>query len=160
MKLKPYDRNAAVKYAKTWAKSRNPVYYDFESTGGDCTNFVSQCLFAGAKIMNFTPQTGWYYRSLSDRAPAWSSVFYLRNFLTKNVGVGPHAIVAEMKDVLPGDIVQFCEGNGRCYHSALITQVSPVILVAAHTYDAIDKSLSDYEYEAVKFLHIERVYGW
>ena len=57
----PYDRDAAVAYARRWALSRNPLYYDFEDIGGDCTNFASQCLFAGAGVMNFTPVTGWYY---------------------------------------------------------------------------------------------------
>ena len=28
--------------------SRNPAYLDFHGLGGDCTNFVSQCLYAGA----------------------------------------------------------------------------------------------------------------
>ena len=42
-----------IKYAKKWALSRNPKYYDFDSIGGDCTNFISQCIYAGAKIMNF-----------------------------------------------------------------------------------------------------------
>ena len=47
-----YDRRRAVEYALRWALSRNPEYYDFEDIGGDCTNFVSQCLFAGCGVMN------------------------------------------------------------------------------------------------------------
>ena len=43
----PYDRDAAVAYARRWALSRNPLYYDFEDIGGDCTNFASQYIFAG-----------------------------------------------------------------------------------------------------------------
>ena len=31
-------------YAQKWALSRNPAYYNFDDIGGDCTNFVSQCL--------------------------------------------------------------------------------------------------------------------
>ncbi len=72
----PYDRASAVAYARYWALSRNPAYYDFENLGGDCTNFASQSICAGAKVMNFTPDTGWYYRSAADRAAAWSGVQY------------------------------------------------------------------------------------
>ena len=49
-----YDRAKAVAYAHQWAYSRNPAYYDFSAIGGDCTNFVSQCLRAGGAPMNYT----------------------------------------------------------------------------------------------------------
>ena len=81
MKIKPYNRAAAVEYARRWAFGRNPAYYDFNNIGGDCTNFASQCIYAGAKIMNFTPTFGWYYKSLNDRTPSWTGVQYLYNFL-------------------------------------------------------------------------------
>lgn len=58
MKILNYDREAAVAYAKRWAFSRNPAFYDFSRIGGDCTNFASQCIYAGAKVMNFTPTFG------------------------------------------------------------------------------------------------------
>ncbi|HOA54831.1 MAG TPA: amidase domain-containing protein, partial [Clostridiales bacterium] len=59
--IKPYDRDKAVRYAHRWAYERNPAYYDFEKLGGDCTNFASQCIYAGSGIMNHTPVYGWYY---------------------------------------------------------------------------------------------------
>ena len=69
MKVQLYNRENVYSYAKKWALKRNPKYYNFDSLGGDCTNFVSQCVYAGSSIMNFTKDLGWYYRSLSDRAP-------------------------------------------------------------------------------------------
>lgn len=51
MKSIKYDRISAVNYAKKWALSRNPKFYDFDPIGGDCTNFISQCIYAGAKVM-------------------------------------------------------------------------------------------------------------
>ncbi|MBP3352092.1 MAG: amidase domain-containing protein [Lachnospiraceae bacterium] len=48
-----YNRTAAVYYARKWALGRNPAYYDFEEVGGDCTNFASQCIYAGAGVMNY-----------------------------------------------------------------------------------------------------------
>jgi hypothetical protein len=77
MRERGYDRESAVQYARRWALGRNPAYYDFENIGGDCTNFVSQCLYAGAGIMNYTPVYGWYFNSLSDRTASWSGVEYL-----------------------------------------------------------------------------------
>lgn len=50
MRILEYDRQAAFEYAKKWAFRRNPRYYNFEKIGGDCTNFASQCIYAGAKI--------------------------------------------------------------------------------------------------------------
>ena len=67
-----YDRAKAVAYAERWALSRNPRYYDFEDIGGDCTNFASQCIYAGAGVMNWTPVTGWYYIDASRRTPSWT----------------------------------------------------------------------------------------
>ena len=42
MNTKSYDRNTAINYAKKWALSRNPKYYNVDAVGGDCTSFVSQ----------------------------------------------------------------------------------------------------------------------
>ena len=64
---KRYDRERAVLYARRWALSRNPLFADFTGLGGNCTNFVSQCLYAGGCVMNFTPVYGWYYLSPDDR---------------------------------------------------------------------------------------------
>ena len=55
-----YLRNNVLEYAYKWAYKRNPAYYDYDKIGGDCTNFVSQCIYAGSKIMNFTKTFGWY----------------------------------------------------------------------------------------------------
>ena len=153
----PYNRDAAVIYARKWALGRNPAYYDFEKIGGDCTNFASQCIYAGAQAMNFTPVYGWYYRSSYDRTASWSGVEYLYEFLINNSGIGPYARVVPQEEAEPGDLVQLGTESGHFYHSPVITAVTPVILVAAHTYDALDRPLSSYVYEAARFLHIEGV---
>lgn len=160
MREVPYDRATAVNYARRWALGRNPVYYNFENIGGDCTNFTSQSIYAGAKIMNFTPVMGWYYRSSYDRTPSWTGVEYLYNFLVNNQSVGPFAHVVSQSEVEPGDIVQLGTSSGDFYHSPVITAVSPTILVAAHTFDALDRPLSSYVYDRARFLHIDGVRVW
>ena len=157
MQNKPYNREAAVRYARRWALSRNPAYFDFEKLGGDCTNFVSQCIFAGAGVMNFTPDMGWYYRSLRDRCAAWTGVEYLYNFLVNNRSVGPYASTVPQNEANVGDIVQLGRENGDFYHSPIITAVFPEILVCAHSFDAFDRPLSSYLYQNIRFLHIEGV---
>lgn len=159
MREKEYDRAKAVTYAKRWALSRNPAYYDFEDIGGDCTNFASQCLYAGAGVMNYTPVMGWYYRSSRDRTASWSGVEYLYNFLVNNQSVGPYAHTVPQSEAQAGDIVQLGRG-GDFYHSPFITATTPTILVAAHTFDALDRPLASYAYETVRFLHIDGVRTW
>lgn len=160
MQVIPYARNAAVAYARKWALSRNPAYYDFHKIGGDCTNFASQCIYAGAHIMNYTPTMGWYYRSSYDRTASWSGVEYLFNFLINNQSVGPYAHVVSQNEIEPGDIVQLGTGGGDFYHSPVITAVNPIILVAAHTDDALDRPLFSYIYGAARFIHIDGVRTW
>jgi hypothetical protein len=167
MKNKLYNRGAAVDYARRWALARNPNYSDFsgDELGGDCTNFVSQCLYAGAGVMNFQ-QYGWFYRSLNHRAPAWTGVGELFDFLTKNTGAGPAAEVVELSQAQPGDIVQLKLFEDDFTHSLLIVgfennEKSPeTTLLACHSADALDKRLGEYPYAEFRVLHINRILSW
>ena len=157
MPIQSYDRGAAVAYARRWALGRNPAYFDFQALGGDCSSFASQCLFAGAGVMNFTPVTGWYYRSASDRTASWTAVRYLYDFLVSNRGPGPFARLAERWELLPGDLIQLGTADGRFYHSLVVLTPPPGILVAAHTDDALDRPLESYSYARARYLHIAGV---
>ncbi len=157
MPIRQYNREAAVNYAREWAFRRNPDFYDFQYIGGDCTNFASQCIYAGSGIMNYTPIYGWYYRSLSDRSASWSGVEYLYNFLTTNNSVGPFASVVSQNEILPGDIIQLGRANGDFYHTLVVVNTAPEILVAAHTNDALDRPLTSYNFDVARFLHIDGV---
>lgn len=117
MRVISYNRNKAINYARRWALDRNPNFYDFRDIGGDCTNFVSQCVYAGAGIMNYTPLMGWYYRSSYDRTGSWTGVEYLYNFLVANHSVGPFGHEVLLEEVEPGDIVQFGTQAGWFYHT-------------------------------------------
>lgn len=156
-----YDRQSAVAYANKWAYSRNPEFYDFSKIGGDCTNFASQCVYAGCKVMNFTPIYGWYYISVNNRAPAWTSVEYIYNFLTTNNSVGPYAVNADITMVEPGDLVQIkFLGSTNFNHTPVITEIrgpktTDNIFISAHSYDCDYKSLSAYNNVIeTRFLHI------
>ena len=42
-----YNPEAAVKYARNYCQHYNPKYQNYVGRGGDCANFVSQCMIAG-----------------------------------------------------------------------------------------------------------------
>lgn len=161
MRELPYNRDKAVEYARIWAFKRNPAYMDFEKLGGDCTNYASQCIYAGSGVMNPTPVYGWFYYNSSNRSPSWTGVQYLYNFLTGNKGLGPYASVVSASEIQPGDIVQLGTASGYFYHSPVIVRVSDGdIYVGAHTYDAYDRPLASYDYDQARFLHIQGVRNW
>lgn len=154
-----YRREQAVEYARRWAFSRNPLFYDFSALGGDCTNFVSQCVYAGSCVMNLTPVLGWYYVSPGDRAAAFSGVEFFYNFLVGNEGVGPYATETDAEGIALGDVIELGRADGSYYHTLLAVgrDEGGDILVAAHTNDAFARPLSSYTFEAARYLHIEGV---
>lgn len=154
-----YNRESAVAYAHKWAFSRNPAYYNFDKVGGDCTNFISQCLLAGGSKMNYTRNTGWYYNSVNDRAPAWSGVEFLYRFLVRNKSIGPYATELPMQYANIGDIIQLNFSGGVFSHTLLVVSTSPEILIATHTYDSDYRPLSTYEYQRARLLHVDGVGG-
>lgn len=150
-----YNRKAVLEYAKKWAFKRNPLYYDFESIGGDCTNFVSQCIFAGCHIMNFTPIYGWYYCNSYERSASWTGVDFLYNFLIDNKGIGPYAIEVLPEKIKVGDIIQLGKNEEDYYHSLIVTKANfPEILVASHSDDSYMRPISTYKFKTIRFLHI------
>lgn len=152
-----YNRSKTVAYARKWAFSRNPEYHSFDSLGGDCTNFVSQCIFAGCGVMNYTADTGWYYISLNNRAAAWTGVEYLAKFLLTNTSYGPYAVQAELSQAQPGDVIQLSFDGERYGHSLLVltTSSNPSdITIAAHTFNSLDRKLGTYTYKSARLLSI------
>lgn len=160
-----YDRQRALEYAERWALSRNPLFYNFTGVGGDCTNFVSQCVLAGCCVMNGTKDFGWYYRSEEDRAPAWTGVPFFWDFFVgapafraENGGVGPFGSQVSREAVERADVVQLGRENGEYYHTLFVVErTAREIFVAAHSNDVYGRPLSSYPAQRVRFLHIEGV---
>ena len=155
---KEYMRGNALEYARRWAFSRNPLFENYSGIGGDCTSFVSQAIYAGSCVMNYTPTFGWYYVSPANRAPAWTGVEYLYNFLTQNSGDGPFAVETYPGGLSVGDVIQLGNERGDWYHSLLVTGFEKeTYLVSAHSDDSFDRPLSSYSYNMARFLHIAGV---
>ena len=116
--------------------------------------------------MNYTPDFGWYYVNADDRAPAWSGVDFLYDFLTgaptfieKNGGIGPFAVEIPREQAALGDVVQYANTAGDWYHTVIVTGFDgEEILVSAQSDDALDRPLSSYRNAVTKrFLHIAGV---
>lgn len=158
-KIGIYRRDKALQYAQQWAFGRNPNYYDFSDLGGDCTNFASQVLYAGAGVMNYTPGTGWFYINANHRTASWTGVPFFYNFLTSNRGAGPFGEQVELAAVEPGDFIQLSADGKRYTHTLAVMSVGKPatadnILIATHTYDAYDRPLSSYSNDRTRCIHI------
>jgi hypothetical protein len=160
--LVPYNREAAVSYARKWAMARNPNYYNYHNLGGDCTNFVSQCLLAGGGVMNHERDNGWYYYGPNAHSPSWTGVTFLHRFLTRKGGAGPIGHEVPMSEAEIGDLTQFAEDEGRFSHTQIIVSAGyprslEKILIAAHTVDSLDRPLSTYKFKKIRFIRIDGI---
>lgn len=157
LRIMEYNRKEVLQYANQWALKRNPHYLDFTLYGGDCTNFASQCIYAGSGIMNYTPIVGWYYNNSYDRSASWTGVQYFYDFLTGNKSIGPFGVETSLGNIQPGDIVQLY-GRNQYYHSLVIVNIQREgVFVAAHSNDAYMRPLNTYVYEKERFIHIQGV---
>ena len=121
--MQKYQRERAVLYAKNYWNKRNPRFYNFDKLGGDCTNFVSQCLFYGGFEMDFR-QNGWFYSSLNSRSPAWSGVEEFCNYLITNTTQNsPKGQIVPLSQVEIGDIIQLDLGRGFFHHNTIVTKI-------------------------------------
>jgi hypothetical protein len=152
---KEYARERAVLYARKYALVRNPLFFSFAGIGGNCTNFVSQCVLAGSCVMNYTPIYGWYYLSTNRRSASWTGVEFFYNFMIENVGVGPFGIEDTLERAEVGDIIQLQNEDGIFYHTVIISEIRDgEIYICANSNDALDKPLSEYDYANLRVIHI------
>lgn len=170
-----YDRQAAVDYARQWvgltSMTRNPQWGIYDSYGGNCNNFTSQCLYAGGIPMDIygydNQQWKWYsdvpntYSEARGRSSSWSGVDEFYTYVNENSGYGLVA-QADVNPYLaePGDVLQY-GADGEWKHSVLVTETiqdengQPVdFLIASNTTDRIDWPMSAYAYADVRLIHI------
>ena len=157
-----YNRQAVIEYAKKWAFLRNPKYYNFDNVGGDCTSFVSQCIYSGSKKMNYSKNLGWYYINGNNKSPSWSGVEYLYQFLVKNKGIGPQAEETTQNKIELGDIAQLSFDGTQFGHTLVIVKIENKftlngIKIASHTFDSFEKPISEYEFKKIRWIHINKV---
>lgn len=161
MQVKQYNREKAIGYAKKWANSRNPDYYNYEYLGGDCTNFISQCIFSGTGTMNYNKVNGWYYINANDKSPSWTGVEFLYDFLIKNKSVGPFGSKVTRNEIDIGDIVQLSFDGLKFGHTLIVVNVvNDRIFVATHTFDSYNRDLDTYSFIKARFIKINGFRTW
>ncbi|MBS6475565.1 MAG: amidase domain-containing protein [Clostridiales bacterium] len=144
-----YNRAESVKYANKYWQNYNSNYPNYDSAGGDCTNFVSQCVHAGGVPMKTggTTDAYWHYTSGSNRSPSWTDAdFFMRHWtkvrLSSYYGQA-YSVKIYTRDYIlnnwstfysnvgVGDIIQYAwslldfDGtykNTEVYHSAILTE--------------------------------------
>jgi hypothetical protein len=89
-----YSASSAITYAYTYYANPNPAYSDYStSSGGDCTNFLSQCLKKGGWATVTSKPAGasnpyilWYYNSYSNKSTSWAGAQFFNEFVRLNPG--------------------------------------------------------------------------
>ncbi len=149
-----YERNMAVQYALKWALNRNSKFYNYDKIGGDCTNFISQCLLAGTGQMNYR-KNSWYYKDANNKSPSWTGVEFLYNFLVTNKYEGPKGKIITKEELQLGDLIQL-SFNGIVYgHTLIVTKIEDnKFYVCAHTVDSKNRELSTYSYMDIRYIKI------
>lgn len=120
-----YKRQQAVAYAEKYAVTPNPRWKNYEKLGGDCTNFVSQCLYAGEIPFDNVGQyvtEKWYWYSDSSRTPSWTSANAFKTYMLTNKGYGLVASLSTLQQMTIGDVVQLGTLE-RTTHSMLVVDV-------------------------------------
>ena len=131
-----YNRKKAVEYALKWALDRNPAYYNYDYIGGDCTNYISQCLYSGIPQMNYE-KNGWYYINANNKSPSWTGVEFLYDFLIHNQSIGPRGELINKAEIELGDIIQLSFGYDIYGHTLIVTSFEgDSIRICAHTIDS------------------------
>ena len=166
MKVK-YDRRSATSYAMQYALEPNKYYkfYEFvNGNGGDCTNFVSQCLRAGGASMDYNNVRPWWYDERGKASICWAVANSLFWYLKTNQRLNRNAIkgleVEDLSKIEIGDVVFYENYNKSIFHAAIITSFteesgSRQPRISQHSYNQINETyIKSYDYKKAHFIKI------
>ena len=166
--LNRYNRIGAVNYAIKYALQPNKEYKYFQSInedGGDCTNFVSQCLKAGGASMDYNEHRPWWYNTKQGTASmCWAIAHSLYWYLRTNQSMNRAGIkgleVEGISELEIGDVVFYENYQNTIFHAAIITSFintngNIVPRISQHSYNQLNESyIKNYEYKKAHFLKI------
>ena len=133
-----YSRDKAIAYGDKYCINYNSSYNSYKGRGGDCANFVSQCLHAGG----FPQDNNWYKHSV-----AWINVMkQIAHF--KSYGT---FLKAENSNILRGNPLYFdWNGDGVWDHATICVgrNNNGTAIIDSHTRDLYHSTYSyaDYDY--------------
>jgi hypothetical protein len=142
-----YNGAAAAAYADTYWSTYNPQWPSYATSGGDCTNFVSQSLDAGGIAMRPNPPysgtAAWFMRGTPTNpnpSTSWINANDNSTFLGASLpatkvgtytGLGP--TVTQASGASQGDVISYdWNGDGVVDHQAVVV-TSDGQSVDAHT---------------------------
>ncbi|MDP4143149.1 MAG: amidase domain-containing protein [Bacillota bacterium] len=168
-RINSYSRTAAVNYALKYALKPNPDYRYFPvvaDTSGDCTNFTSQCLYAGGAPMIYNSNYPWWYKhnSYNKNLDTWSvswtvahSFYWFLKVNNQNNSAGAKGLEVNNVNLLElGDLIFYENDNGMIFHSAIVTGTSSEgPLISQHSFEAANISyLKSWKSRHMHFLKI------
>lgn len=177
----PYNGTSAKNYAAAHWSNYNTAYYKTEP-GNDCTNFVSQAMYAGeGKTPPDTSGMGsgnynnqWYYvfnnppgtQNGSGSFP-WVNVGGQYSFITGNTGnkIGPYgSSTASFCNARVGDVIQLQSGSSWFHEGIIVGKDSPCygpqsLYAAAHTTDRYWYNVYNWTMYGIRFIRINGWYG-
>ena len=167
-----YHRQTAANYAMRWALSRNPKFpnYSFAAPnpggGGDCTNFISQCLLAGGwpMVEGGFGQWNWaWWANSEDSSRCWSSARWFGDYI---YDYGKAKICAR-SDLDLGDLVTIYNGD-HVMHVMIITAMrsgvdGDELLYCGHSTDRLNYPLAiaedDYKGHDIFYWKVQSFWG-
>lgn len=169
-----YDRQAVAKAAKKYAYNYNTLFTEYTGVGGDCTNFVSQCIWQspgwGFDRIGKNNSVKWACKKNSMNKYAyetvsWVGVNELWTYLQTNdspsqagtvYGVSATTSGYNSSNVQLGDVIQLYNGN-KWVHSIIVSEITDgIVYCAAHTGNYDRRKLSEYinNYPKYRVAHI------
>lgn len=150
-----YNRNAVANYADSWVYNGssggyNPSYKNFNSSGGDCTNYVSQCISQSLpqlkKTTHSTTNPAWWYEnngtsSVSDDYTTSSWIGADAQKTALKVYYGSEKVAPTNSDIIKGNPIyvdwHYSSGTPDYNHSYICvgTNSSGVPIINSHNTD-------------------------
>ena len=162
-KLSGYSASDAAEYAVKWGEDRNGIYPNYNLSGGDCTNFVSQCIYAGGLDMSGSSATvgivestsNWYCIYIKSTlgirkyevTTSWMRVSDFNTYLSSLVSKSTKTTLSSLiSSCSAGDVVQLADKTtGTPYHSIIINaKDSTTAYFCGHSSDRSDENVKTY----------------
>ncbi|MBN1594910.1 amidase domain-containing protein [candidate division FCPU426 bacterium] len=137
-----YNASKAVSYANEWYNRRNTDdYANYSSQGGDCANFVSQCLIDGGMDLSqderiWSPGVGGTIINCDDLHR------HLNEFQHAEINTGTN-VNQTPSNLSPGDVVIYGDNNDPYKHAVIVTSgQGSGARIASHSSDVNNVGLS------------------
>lgn len=163
-----YNRVEAANYATRYALEPNKKYTYLKPSGedgGDCTNFVSQCLYAGGAPMDHNIIRPWWYDIKQGKGSiCWTVAHSLYWYLKVNQRINRNVIKGlEVEDITKleiGDVIFYENFDNAIFHAAIITSFVDVgdtrqPRISQHTFNQLNETYKkSYNYKKMHFIKI------